>query len=201
MKPAGKANPVASKKAEKELLARARAGDQAAFTKLVRNLEGVVYRYAFKVCRDREKAEEAFQDTFVNMYRKLNQFDGRARLSTWLYRIVTNHCLMKFRSEKSQKAHVSYNDEIVNARVSLPSSREGRSPLDRVMDRELREALDNAIRKLPMSYRLVFVLRDLEGLSALETSKALNITVEATKSRLRRARAALRENLDPYVMT
>lgn len=190
---------VAGRKAEKELLAKARAGDQAAFTKLVRSLEGVVYRYAFKVCRDREKAEEAFQDTFVNMYRKLNQFDGRSRLSTWLYRIVTNHCLMKFRSEKSRKAHVSYDEEMVNSTGSSPDSKEGRSPLDRVMDRELRGALDDAIRKLPMSHRLVFVLRDLEGLSAIETAKALNISVEAAKSRLRRARASLRENLDPYV--
>ena len=184
---------------DRELLRKARNGDDAAFRRLVRRLEGVVYRYAFKVCRNREKAEEAFQDTFVNMYRKLDQFDGRARLSTWLYTIVTNHCLMKYRKERSRAQHVPLSDLAVTEAVPSHLHRSVRSPLDHVMNKELRDALDSAIGRLPLAYRLVFILRDLEGLSAAETARVLNISVEATKSRLRRARAELRESLDPFV--
>jgi len=183
---------------EAELLSRARAGDHDAFRRLVRRLENVVYRYAFKVCRDRDKAEEAFQDTFINMYRKLDQFDGRSRLSTWLYRVVTNHCLMKYRKEKTRGIAVPLDEHVLGGE-GRPLSGRDRSPLDHVLQLEMRSALDGAIRSLPMAHRLVFVLRDLEGQTAAETAKVLNISVEAVKSRLRRARAALRKSLDHLV--
>ena len=178
--------------AEKQLLERARNGDKKAFSQLVTNHEEVVYRYAFKLCRDQHKAEETLQDTFVSMYRKLNQFDGRSRLSTWLYTIATNSCLMKHRSSAKRKSQVPL-DEVAEAH-----GRAG-SPLDSLENKELRAALDAAIGRLPAAYRLVFVMRDLEGLSARETAKVLKISEEATKSRLRRARAALRESLHPFV--
>ena len=184
---------------EKQLLDKARKGDHKAFTQLVRKLEDVVYRYAFKLCRDQQRAEETLQDTFISMYRKLNQFDGRARLSTWLYTIVTNSCLMKHRSARSRKPLLSFDEFPLIAGEADRVSGRSQSPLESLENQELRNALDKAIEKLPVAYRLVFVMRDLEGLSAGETAKVLKISVEAAKSRLRRARAALRQTLHPFI--
>jgi len=190
-----------SDREERELVARAKAGDGQAFRKLVRMLEQTVFQYAFKVCRDRESAEETLQDTFINMYRKLEQFDGRSKLTTWLYSIVTNHCRMKRRRTRLNRATIPLEEmtaeQTVDTEVHLTPLR--LSPIEHVMNRELREALDEAIEKLPLPYRLVFVLRDLEGLTAAETAKVLKISEEAAKSRLRRARARLRENLYRFV--
>ncbi len=193
---------------ESELLAAAQRGDQRAFTTLVNRYEDLVYRYAFKLCRDQEAAEEVFQDTFVNVFRKLHQFDRRSKFSTWLYRVVTNNCLMKMRRSKLARASVSIDapegftnnpphDEDGHVRQTIPSWRE--TPLDGVLKRETRMHLDEAIAKLPPDYRSVFVLRDVEERSAAETSKILGLSVPAVKSRLHRARAFLREELHGYM--
>ncbi len=186
------------------LIAQARTGDNQAFTELVRRYEETVYRFAFKICRDRQKASETLQDTFINVFRKLDSFDGKAKFSTWLYAIVTNNCLMKRRKRKSDEleesleaydhAHPSHTQ---NPRPSLAST-EG-TPAEVVMSKELREILETAIGKLPEDYRVVFVMRDIEGRSNEETSGVLGLSIEATKSRLRRARAFLRDQLHPYI--
>lgn len=181
-----------------ELIQAATSGDNAAFAMLVRRYEDVVYRFSFKVCRDRDAAEEAFQDTFVNVFRKLDQFDGKSKLSTWLYRIVTNNCLMKKRRRKIEDILESY-DEPRGGRDEHPHiGRWEETPEDMLHQKELQEILDKAIKKLPMDYRVVFVLRDVEGRSTEEAAEILNISQEATKSRLRRARAFLRDELNPY---
>ncbi len=190
------------------LIAAAQKGDQRAFSKLVQRHEDLVYRYAFKLCRNEESAEEVFQDTFVNVYRKLGQFDRRSKFSTWLYRVVTNNCLMRLRKTKLARASFSIDvpegftnhpmmDEDGHVVQTIPSWRE--TPLDGVLHRETRHHLDEAIAKLPPDYRSVFVLRDVEERSAEETSKILGLTVPAVKSRLHRARAFLREELHGYM--
>lgn len=202
------ATPTYDSYEEAELIAAAQQGDQRAFTKLVKRYEDLVYRYAFKLCRDQEAAEEVFQDTFVNVFRKLHQFDRRSKFSTWLYRVVTNNCLMKMRRSKLAKASVSIDapegftndpphDEEGRVRQTIPSWRQ--TPLDGVITRETKHHLDEAIAKLPTDYRSVFVLRDVEERSAEETSKILKISVPAVKSRLHRARAFLREELHGYM--
>ncbi len=149
------------------------------------------------------------QDTFVNVYRKLKQFDGNSKFSTWLYSIVTNNCLMKRRRRKLEKDSVSI-DEVINPRYqndSRPDHEDQQlaiqswrnSPLEEAMSQELRERLDDAIRKLPVDYRLVFILRDIEDKSAEETATIMKLTVPAVKSRLHRARAFLREQLHEYM--
>ncbi len=193
---------------EVDLIRRARRGDERAFTKLVQKYESLVYSFAFKVCRDKEQASETWQDTFVNVYRKLGQFDGKSKFSTWLYAIVVNNCKMKRRKRKLDLAsvplespHRFHEDPLLGGegRVvqTIPSWKE--TPLDSVMDKELRTLLDKAIQKLPVDYRVVFVLRDVEGLSAEETGKILKLSVPAVKSRLRRARVFLRERLNSYM--
>ena len=185
------------------LIAAARSGDTRAFTTLVRRYEDTVYKFSYKVCRDREKAEETLQDTFVNVFRKLDSFDGKSKFSTWLYAIVTNNCLMRRRRRKSQELEESLEAAEEAARDSEGGPRTVAwtevTPADHLLTRELQETMDTAILALPLEYRVVFVLRDIEGKSTQETAEILNISEEATKSRLRRARAFLRARLQPYL--
>jgi RNA polymerase sigma-70 factor, ECF subfamily len=186
------------------LIAAAKAGDTRAFTRLVRRHEDTVYRFAFKLCRERTKAEETFQDTFINVFRKLDSFDGRSKFTSWLYTIVANNCLMKHRQKKSRAL-----EESLEAMDTPAASEDGHfattvarweeTPADLFLRKELSSQLESAIAKLPADYRVVFVLRDVEGKSTEETASIVGITEEAAKSRLRRARAFLREQLDEYM--
>ena len=193
---------------EPELVRRAQNGDKQAFSLLVKQYESMVYGFAFKVCRNEEKAAETLQDTFVNVYRKLDQFNGKAKFSTWLYQIVTNNCLMKRRRSKLDESSVSIDSSENGAE---DSEREGEgaplhalvslkhTPQDEMVNKELREILDTAILKLPMEQRIVFVLRDVEGRSSEETAKILKLSDPAVKSRLHRARVFLRAQLQEYM--
>ena len=191
-----------------QLIRNAGKGDERAFLRLVRKYEDMVYRFAFHVCRDEDKAAETLQDTFVNVYKKLGQFDGRSQFTTWLYRIVANNCLMKRRKTKVEMASISIDtpegfrntplkDEDGNVIQTIPPWKE--TPLDSVMNAELKETLNRAIKRLPMDHRVVFALRDIKGKSAEETATILKLTIPAVKSRLRRARMFLREQLHGYM--
>ncbi len=197
-------------RSEWSLIQRAQEGDERAFARLVKEYETVVYNFAYKVCHDKEKAEEAWQDTFVNVFRKLKQFDGKSKFSTWLYSIVVNNCLMKHRRTKLEQASVSldiperfHDDPVVDEeghKVQTIASWKD-TPMDSLMNKELRSLLDKAIRKLPLDYRMVFILRDVEGQSAEEVAHMLKLSIPAVKSRLRRARVFLREQLNGYMTT
>ncbi len=180
-----------------QLITLAKKGDERAFTKLVRRYEQTVYGFAYKVCRDPHKAQQSLQDTFINVYRKLNQFNGRSKFSTWLYSIVANNCLMNRRKRKLDDILESLDEppdgEDENVQKQLQSWDD--TPAEKLMNKELREHLDGAIQKLPEEYRVVFVLRDLEGKTAEETAKILQLSVPAVKSRLRRSRVFLRSEL------
>ena len=143
---------------ESKLVELAKSGDRQALAQLVKNNEQTVYNFSFKICRDRDKAEHIMQETFYSMIKSLHQFDGNSKISTWLYRIVSNHCLMLARKDKT-RTFVS-------------------------------------IDKLSPEYRIVFLLRDVEGLSTEETAELTELSVPAVKSRLHRARAFLRKELN-----
>lgn len=185
-----------------DLLLAARGGDEHAFTELVRRYGSMVHGFSFKLCRDARKAEESYQDTFINVYRKLDQFDGKSKFSTWLYSIVANNCLMKHRKRKLDAEMESLDaptmDEDEHGALHVQSWDD--SPIEELMNKELRKKLDGAIQHLPAEYRVVFVLRDVEHQSADETAKILHLSVPAVKSRLRRARVFLREQLHPYMI-
>ncbi len=202
-------SPSRSGAATPGLIASARGGDTDSFNRLFREYEDTIFSFAFKVCRDRRNAEETLQDTYVNVFRNLHQFDGRSKFSTWLYSIVANNCLMKRRRTKLEKHAVNIEDVIATERSedrlhgqsadAAPLPRWRNTPLEQVMGKELRSTLDNAIRKLPVDYRMVFILRDVEGKSAEETAKIVKLSVPAVKSRLRRARVFLRKELEEYM--
>ena len=193
-------------KSEGDLIRLAKDGDASAFTELVRRYEETVFKFSFKVCRDRDKAEETLQDTFINVFRKLGSFDGKSKFTTWLYAIVTNNCLMKHRKRKGELLEESLEEyDHAAAHFKHGHSKQlasiQQTPAEVVISKEMREILDRAILRLPKDYRVVFVMRDIEGESNEDTARALGLSVEATKSRLRRARAFLREQLAPYVQS
>ena len=179
------------------LIAKAKNGDDRAFTQLVKRYEQTVYGFAFKLCRDKEKAEESFQDTFINVYRKIDQFDSRSKFSTWLYTIVANNCLMNRRKRKLETLLESLDDapDLDNNAVQRQLAAWNDSPIETMMNKELREQMDAAILELPDEYKVVFVLRDLEEKTTEETAKILKLSVPAVKSRLRRSRIFLRHKL------
>lgn len=179
------------------LIAKVKNGDERAFAQLVKQYEQTVWGFAFKLCRDKEKAEESFQDTFINVYRKIGQFDSRSKFSTWLYTIVANNCLMNRRKRKLDGLLESLDEapdtENENGQKQLAGWDD--SPIEKMMNKELREQMDAAIQELPDDYKVVFVLRDLEEKTAEETAKILKLSVPAVKSRLRRSRIFLRHKL------
>jgi len=186
---------------ESKLIDLAKQGDGKAFGELVKQFEDTVYSFAFKVCRDHEKAVETAQDTFVNVYLKLNQFDGKSKFSTWLYSIVANNCLMKRRKTKLEESSVSI-DESSDIRVDDLASYIvpwDPDPAETLLTNELKNVLDEAIKKLPMEYRVVFVMRDVEQMAGEEVAEVLGLSLPAMKSRLRRARLFLRNELRPYM--
>lgn len=182
---------------DSQLIARIKKGDERAFSQLVQRYENTVWGFAFKLCRNKEKAEESFQDTFINVFRKIDQFDSRSKFSTWLYTIVANNCLMKRRRRKLEDLLESYDEapDVEDEKVQKQLTAWNDTPMEQLLHGELKEKLDEAIQRLPDDYKMIFVLRDLEQKTAEETSKITGLSVPAVKSRLRRSRIFLRQQL------
>lgn len=180
---------------EDQLLKEAQKGDKSALAKLVKNYEQTVYNFSFKVCRNREHAENAMQETFMSMVKSIHQFSGKSKLSTWLYSVVSNHCLMQARAGKKYNTTDSIDDDEVY--INEKDVADWKVSPDKVTENnELKHVLDDAIQTLAPEYRIVFLLRDVEGLSTEETAKVLELSIPAVKSRLHRARAQLRKELN-----
>ncbi len=186
---------------ETELLTALQSGDRAAFARLVETYESQVYNLALKLLQDEDEAEDVLQETFLSAYRGLATFEGRSRLSTWIYRIATNASLMRLRKDKSRAATVSLDDS-ADLEDWQPPPRElidwSGAPDEILLSEEARRVMDEAVTALPESLKVVFVLRDIEGLPAAETGEILGLSVPAVKSRLHRARLMLRDRLSSY---
>ena len=186
-----------------ELVQAAQRGDKRAFAQLVEKYEQRIYNLARKMMHDQQDAEDVLQETFINVYRHLNDFHGASSFSTWLYRIATNASLMKLRGRKEVTISLDEPVESDNGENAMP--REivdwGVTPEEALLNGEVRARMDAAVTALPESLRTVFVLRDIEGLSVQETADVLSISVPNVKTRLHRARMTLRENLSAYFKT
>lgn len=176
------------------LVERVFAGDRRAFEPLVRRHERRVFRVAFAVLGNVEDAEEAMQDTLVKAFRHLDQFRKDARFSTWLTRIAVNTAIEK---RNSRKNYVPLAEaETAEAAVTPKRFEPWRSnPEELYGKQEVHRMVEQVIQSLPEIYREVFVLRDVEGLTAEEASDVLGIKIPALKSRLLRARMLMRETL------
>ena len=179
---------------------RLRAGDKEACALCVREHSTHVYNLALKLTGDPAAAEDVLQETFLSAFKAIPRFEGKSQLSTWLYRIAHNAALMKLR--KRQVDTVSL-DEPVENKAGVPEPREfadwSENPEEMLMDAEMRQAMQTAIASLSETLRSVFVLRDVNGLSTAQTAEVLGLSEEAVKSRLLRARLALREKLSVYM--
>lgn len=185
---------ASNKMDEAELIKRARNGDKEALANIVKTYEQTIYNFSFKICRDKERAEHTMQETFMSMVKSLHQFSGKSKLSTWLYTVVSNHCLMLARSQKKY-THASLDDEEVF--IDEKNIADWKITPSKVAENnELKKVLDESIKQLPQDYKIVFLLRDIEGLSTEETGEITNLSVPAVKSRLHRARAFLRNELN-----
>jgi len=178
---------------EAQLISSAQDGDKKALAELVKKYEKTVYNFSFKICRNPEKAENTMQETFMSMVKSLGQFDGKSKLSTWLYRIVTNHCLMELRKKKRNFVSIDDDEADVPEGAFIPDWNS--IPSNIFENTELKNILDEAINKLSPEYRIVFVLRDVNGVSTEETGKITGLSVPAVKSRLHRARSFLRNEI------
>jgi RNA polymerase sigma-70 factor (ECF subfamily) len=177
-----------------------KAGDREAFARLVDETSGHIYRVALQILGDDQDAEDVLQETYIKAFRALPEFEGRSSLTTWLYRIAVNEALMLVRKRKPQAISV---DE------GTPFDAEAESdemeivdfcclPEGELLSSEARRFLDQAVRNLSENLRVVFVMRDIEGLSIKETAEALNLSENNVKTRLLRARLRLRQELSVY---
>jgi RNA polymerase sigma-70 factor, ECF subfamily len=187
---------------ESSLIQRLRARDTSALEMLMERHAGRLYRVAFGITRDHSDADEVVQDVFLTLFNKVDSFEGRAALGSWLYRVTTNAALIKCRGKR---ARVETKLEDCLPTYLADGHRAGersflladwsQNPERDLLSKETRLILDRAIRALPENYRAVLILRDIEELSSEEIAEIVGETVAAVKSRLHRARMALREML------
>jgi len=181
------------------LVARAKKGDQQAFTELVNLFSEKIYNLGLRILKNPDDAADVLQETFVAVYEKIDSFDGRSNFFTWLYRIATNFALMKLRKDK----RTILTDQDMETKFDNPDQMPVHEwkdlPLREMLSEEFRKHLDDAVNELPEIYRTVFVMRDLENMSIKETSQILGITESNVKIRLKRARLFLRERLATYM--
>jgi RNA polymerase sigma-70 factor (ECF subfamily) len=181
------------------LLEKLRAGDPAAFAQLVEANQRNVYNLALRMLNDPQEAEDVLQETFLSAYKALPGFEGRSSLSTWLYRIASNASLMRLRKKRPETTSIDEPLELEEGE-SLPRQFVDWSsaPEDELLSGEARRMMDEAVAELPEGLRIVFILRDIEGLSTQEAGEVLELSEAAVKTRLHRARLALREKLSAY---
>lgn len=187
---------------EATLIGQLRGGDTTAIERLMEQFAARVHRLACGITRNEADAEEVVQDVFLSLFRKIDGFQGRAALSTWIYRITVNAALIKRRGKRAE-LEVLLEDHLPTFKED--GHREGdrawlladwsETPEEELLSNETRHAVRRMIASLPDHYRVVLLLRDLEGLSNEETAAILDDSVASVKSRLHRARMALREQV------
>jgi RNA polymerase sigma-70 factor, ECF subfamily len=184
---------------ELKLVRAAKAGEISAFEQLVHRYDRNVFRIAQHITQNREDAEDVVQDAFLKAYENLANFQEQSKFYTWLVRIAVNEALMRLRRRRPERM-VSLDEEVKTDEDSMPREVADWSPNPEQLytQSELRDILGKTIQGLPSSFRTVFVLRDVEGLSTEETAEALDLSIPAVKSRLLRARLQLRERLNKY---
>jgi RNA polymerase sigma-70 factor (ECF subfamily) len=175
------------------------AGDPEEFARLVDTYSNKIYRLAVKMLNQQQDAEDVLQETFLKAYRALKSFDGRSKISTWLFRIATNEALMVIRRK---------HPDVVSIDEPIETEEGEQDPIqivdwcclpeEELLSEETKERLDAEVQKLPERLRLVFLLRDVNDLSTHETADILGLTDTAVKTRLSRARLRLREELSAY---
>ena len=193
----------AAKKSDQdsELVQAIQSGRHDLFARLVERYQGALYNFGLKMCGEQRDAEDMVQDTFLNVFKYLKGFRYETKFRNWLYRIASSTCLKKKRKSKyAPERELSLDDfmpkDPAQADHQIPVW--ASLPLDQVLNEELHRTLKQAILELPEKYRMVLVLRDVEGFSTEESAQILNLTTANIKVRLHRARLFLRDKLKSY---
>jgi RNA polymerase sigma-70 factor (ECF subfamily) len=184
-----------------ELIQAINSGQFDLFHELVKRYEQKLYNFSLRMCRDPSDAEDMVQETFLNVFRYLKDFRYETKFKNWLYRIAASTCIKKRRKSKfAPERELSLEDFIPKdegeAQEQVPNW--AMMPLDQLLNEELADMVNQAILSLPEKYRVVIVLRDLEGFSTAETAHILGLSAANVKVRLHRARLFLREKLKGY---
>jgi RNA polymerase sigma-70 factor, ECF subfamily len=188
------------------LVERARAKDEAAFEELVNRYENKLYRLAMRFVRNETDAQEILQDAFLSAWRNLPSFEGRAQFGSWMYRVTVNAALMLLRS-RNRHPEVTVddveptvlNDAVAESGQTVRANADwSQRPDDQLQSAEMRAHIQTSVDSLPDGLRTVFLLRDVEELSTEDTAEMLGLSVPAVKTRLHRARLALREAIGRY---
>ncbi|MDI6740463.1 MAG: sigma-70 family RNA polymerase sigma factor [Candidatus Edwardsbacteria bacterium] len=175
------------------LLASARRGDSRAFERLVKAHQSRIYSLALRMLGNGPDAEDVLQDAFIAFYQNLRRFQGRSKLSTYLYRLAANFALMKLRYRKTHGGQTRSLSEAGEIAAPKPS------PLDEAEKNDLRDRLNRALLELPANERAVVALRDVQGLDGREVARVMKLSVPAMKSRLHRGRETLRRIMLAYI--
>jgi RNA polymerase sigma-70 factor (ECF subfamily) len=197
--------PALERKHEVELARQLIAGEPHAFDGFVEHFRAKVFHYSWLMCRNREDAEEVAQETLLKVFESFAHLREPERVRPWVFRIARNACLMKRRkSVFAPPRELSLDDFLPqmnhdggDARIQIADW--SLLPDDRLLRSEMKQVLDQAISELPEHYRTVILLRDMEELSTLETAETLDLTEDVVKTRLHRARLAVRQKLDEYL--
>jgi len=172
------------------------------FDRLVDEYEKPIFNLIYRLVGDRDEAADLTQETFVSAFRSFESFRGDSSAYTWLYRIAINKCKNKFKASDRRRAHehasLDAESDSSGAAVEMPSG--GDSPGQALERKELRERIERAIGELSPDYRIVAVLRDVQGLSYEEIAAATEVSVDVVRTRIARARAMLRQRLQPYLV-
>jgi len=193
--------PARNREAEERVLHAVQAGEEGAFDRFVEVFGNRIYAFGLRMCGHREDAQDVFQETLLTTFQKISTLREPGALTTWLYRIVANSCLGRRRKSKFAPKHEESLEEllpqggVVEAGPVLPADS---GPAGELYRQELSAALDDAVRDLSPEYRIVWLMRDVEGLSTEEAAQALDLSISNVKMRLHRARLALRKRLASF---
>jgi RNA polymerase sigma-70 factor (ECF subfamily) len=173
-------------------------GDKAAFDELMQRYQSKAYRLVRGILRDHQDTEEVLQEIFLKIFQKLDTFRGEASFSSWLYRVALNTAFMKLR-EKKRPARIPLDNVIAEIEELEATGAEWPSAPDQeIVTEEVMKIITEAMEKMPEDFRVILILRDIEGFSNEEVGELLNLSVPAVKSRVHRARLFLRKRLDDF---
>ena len=184
-----------------DLIQAINSGEVDKFQDLVKRYEAKLYNFSLRMCRDPSDAEDMIQDTFLNVFRYLKNFRYEAKFKNWLYKVAASTCIKKRRKSKfAPEKELSLEEFLPDDEAEKPDHvpQWALIPLDKLLNEELAGVINKTIVSLPKKYRLVIVLRDIEGFSTTETAQILNLSLSNVKVRLHRARLYLRDKLKGY---
>jgi len=184
-----------------ELIQTINSGQTDKFHDLVKRYDQKLYNFSLRMCRDHSDAEDMVQDTFLNVFRYLKDFRYETKFKNWLYKVAASTCIKKRRKSKfAPEKELSLDEFRPSEEAEVPDQipEWALMPLDKLLNEELAGSINQGILSLPKKYRMVIVLRDVEGFSTAETAQILNLSPANVKVRLHRARLFLRDKLKGY---